>query len=276
MLNLNLTHLIDDAKCYKTVRLLRWESGVCCPKCNSPSAIERGKDETQLHRQRYQCKDCGTHFDHLTGTIKAGHHQPLRMWLLCLYLIGLNRSNQQIAQELELDKDVVQDMTTQLRQCMVKSKPQVQLSGDVECDRVYLTAGDKGNPEVVKKKDALDGATVSKGFGAGVGLKKRNRPGIGMIQPGGEVVIRMLENVQQGTIEPLVKAAVTGSLIYTDEYGIYNALNEWGYEHKSVCHGAGEYAGDDDGDGFCQVDLTCVGRFLVTLALLVASTSGHL
>ncbi len=175
MLNLNLTHLIDDAKCYETVRLLRWEPGVCCPKCNSPSVIKRGKDETQLHRQRYQCKDCKAHFDDLTHTIFAGHHQPLRMWLLCLYLMGLNLSNQQIAQELDLDKDVVQDMTTQLRQGIVKSKSQVQLSGDVECDEVYVTAGHKGNPEVVRKKDVLDGATVSNSFGAGVCLKKRNR-----------------------------------------------------------------------------------------------------
>jgi len=49
-----------------------------------------------------------------TDTIFAGHHQPLRMWILCLYLMGLNLSNRQIAQELDLDKDVVQDMTTQL------------------------------------------------------------------------------------------------------------------------------------------------------------------
>jgi transposase-like protein len=98
-----------------------------------------------------------------------------------------------------------------------------------------------------------------------------------MIERGGEVVIRMLENVQQVTIEPLIKATIaSGSLIYTDEYGIYNALNEWGYEHNTVCHGAGEYARDDDGDGFCEVHVTCVGGLLVTLALLVASPSGHL
>lgn len=90
MLNLNLTHLIDDAKCYETVRQMRWQSGVCCPKCNSLSVIKRGKDETQAHRQRYQCKACGAHFDDLSDTIFAGHHQPLRMWILCLYLMGLN------------------------------------------------------------------------------------------------------------------------------------------------------------------------------------------
>ncbi|MDQ4061014.1 MAG: DDE transposase, partial [Pseudomonadota bacterium] len=27
----------------------------------------------------------------------------------------------------------------------------------------------------------------------------------------------------------------------------------WGYQHKTVCHGRGEYARDEDGDGFCEV-----------------------
>ena len=83
MLNLNLMHLMDDAKCYDAVRQMRWKTGVCCPKCTSQSVIKRGKDETQPERQRYQCKSCSTHFDDLTDTIFAGHHQPLRMWLLC-------------------------------------------------------------------------------------------------------------------------------------------------------------------------------------------------
>lgn len=83
-----------------------------------------------------------------------------------------------------------------------------------------------------------------------------------MMQRGGQVVIRMLENVQQQTIEPLVKATIAaGSLIYTDEYGIYNGLPEWGYEHKTVCHGVGEYARDDDGDGFCEVHVNTLEGF---------------
>ncbi|MDV2997570.1 MAG: hypothetical protein N4J56_007275 [Chroococcidiopsis sp. SAG 2025] len=174
MLNLNLTHLIDDAKCYETVRLLRWKAGICCPKCSSQAVIKRGKDETQAHRQRYQCKECGAHFDDLTDTIFAGHHQPLRVWILCLYLMGLNLSNRQIAQELELDEDDVHTMTRQLRQGIVDGKPEVELSGEVECDEVYVTAGHKGNPEAVKKKDALDDATVSKGFGVEVHSKKKS------------------------------------------------------------------------------------------------------
>ena len=130
------------------------------------NVIKRGKDETQVHRQRYQCKECSAHFDDLTNTIFAHHHQPLRMWILCLYLMGLNLSNQQIAQELDLDKDVVYDMTTQLRQGIVRSKPEVQLSGDVECDEVYVTAGLEGNPEAVRKKGAKDDEQTQRGSGS--------------------------------------------------------------------------------------------------------------
>ena len=63
------------------------------------------------HRQRYRCKDCEARFDDLTGTVLAGHHQPLRVWVLCLYFMGLNLSNRQIAQELDLNEGDVQAMT---------------------------------------------------------------------------------------------------------------------------------------------------------------------
>ena len=67
-------------------------------------------------------------------------------------------------------------------------------------------------------------------------------------------MIRMLANVQQKTIQPVITATVTpDSLIHTDEYDIYARLPAWGYRHKTVCHGRGEYARDEDGDGFCEV-----------------------
>jgi len=75
-----------------------------------------------------------------------------------------------------------------------------------------------------------------------------------LIQRGGRVVMRMLANVQQKTIKPIIKQYIAkGSLIHTDEYDIYARLRSWGYAHKTVCHSHGEYARDDDGDGFCEV-----------------------
>ncbi len=61
-------------------------------------------------------------FDDLTDTVFEGHHQPLEVWILCLYLMGLNLSNQQIGRELGLNKDDVQTMTQQLREGVVAKK----------------------------------------------------------------------------------------------------------------------------------------------------------
>ena len=90
---INITNLIDDIQCYQTVRELRWPDGIACPSCASQHIIKRGFDDTESARQRYECHDCDTRFDDLTDTIFAGHHQPLKVWVLCLYFMGLNLSN---------------------------------------------------------------------------------------------------------------------------------------------------------------------------------------
>ena len=74
----NIQNIIDDAKCYQTIRQMRWSDGVTCPHCSSASVLKNGKDETQPHRQRYECKGCRQRFDDLTDTIFAGHDQPSR------------------------------------------------------------------------------------------------------------------------------------------------------------------------------------------------------
>jgi transposase-like protein len=148
----HIQNLIDEAKCFETVRQLRWPDGVRCPHCDSKDIIKDGLDDSHSERQRYLCHGCRCRFDDLTGTIFAGHHQPLKTWILCLYLMGLNLSNQQIAEELDLNRGDVQDMTTGLRRGVVERRPEVTLSGEVECDEVYVVAGHKGHPEAVLKK----------------------------------------------------------------------------------------------------------------------------
>jgi transposase-like protein len=64
----------------------------------------------------------------------------------------------------------------------------------------------------------------------------------------------MLANVRQTPIRPVITATIApGSLVHTDEYHAYARLEAWGYQHKTVCHAQGEYARDEDGDGFCEV-----------------------
>ena len=61
---------------------------------------------------------------------------------------------------------------------------------------------------------------------------------------------------------PIIERLVLpGTQIFTDEYDIYARLTDWGYLHKTVNHGSGEYARDDDGDGFHEVHVNTMEGF---------------
>lgn len=154
----------------------------------------------------------------------------------------------------DLNKDDLQYMTEHLRNGIDKKKDPIMLSGVVEFDELYLVAGHKGQPEKVKKANRAARRRRLKGARGRGTLANEKPPIFGMIQRSGEVVIRLLENVQQETIKPLILRTVAeDSQVYTDEYNIYNRLEEWGFKHKTVNHSAREYARDEDGDGFCEV-----------------------
>ena len=136
------------------------------------------------------------------------------------------------------------------------------LSQEVECDEAYVIAGHKGQPEVVKTKGRKGRRRRLKGTGGRGTLKKERPPVFGMMQRGGQVVINLLANVKQKTIEPFIKGAIVlGTRVYTDEYSIYARLRTWGYDHRSVNHGRGEFARDEDGDGVCEVHVNTMEGF---------------
>jgi transposase-like protein len=252
--------LMDDGKCYETIRRMRWPCSVHCPRCTSNKIVRRGKNHRHPECRRYTCRKCGKRFDDLTGTIFSGRHQPLRIWLAYLHLMGLNVSNRQITRELGLNESDGQAMADLLRQGVLKRRHPVRLRGEVECDEVYVVAGHKGRPDkIVGRKARRNRLKGARGRGT---LEKEKPPIFGMIQRSGEVVIRLLPNVQQATIKPLIVDTVEPETrVYTDEYAIYNRLQAWGYGHKTVNHGAGEYARDEDGDGFHEVHVNTMEGF---------------
>src|SRR4051812_21025510 len=97
--------------------------------------------------------------------------------------------------------------------------------------RSPLSLGTRGSPMRWKKRAARPAQTTPREtrtrhtrYGEASGL--RDDPACG------EVVMRMLENVQQRTIKPLIQATITpGTCMYTDEYDIYSRLEQWGYAH---------------------------------------------
>lgn len=120
-------------------------------------------------------------------------------------------------------------------------------------------AGHKGQPDKVQAQGRQGRRRRLKGSRGRGTLAKEKPPILGMVQRSGELILKMLPNVKQATIKPIIAACVTqGTLIYTDEYNIYGRLIEWGYEHKTVNHSIGEYARDEDEDGFHEVHVNTI------------------
>ncbi|EFK06295.1 conserved hypothetical protein [delta proteobacterium NaphS2] len=259
---IGILELIDPAKCYEFFREKKWPCGICCPKCTSNRVKKNGHKRNAPLCRNYKCNNCGCRFNDFTGTILARKHHPIRVWIVMLYLMGLNLSNRQIAAELDLNPDVAHRMTILLRSEIAARKPGCKVSGVVECDEVYVIAGHKGHPEKVRQKRRAPRCRALKGAPGRGTLEKEKPPVLGIIERSGDVAIFMLPDVKQKTIEPILRSVITpGTLVNTDEYSIYNHLTDWGYTHKTVCHGKGEYARDEDGDGFCEVHVNTIEGF---------------
>ena len=227
----DLSGLMDDAKCFAFVRQRCWPEGIRCPACDNDAVTRDGHDDTQPCRQRYRCKACSGRFDDLTGTVLAGHHQPATGVGAVALLHG--------PEPLE---------------------PADRPGAGPGC---FGHTGDDGAaaPRAGRQDAGGDAQRPSGDRRCGT-MEKDKPPILGLIQRGGQVVLRMLANVQQRTIKPVITAAVApGTLVHTDEYSIYARLPAWGYGHKTVCHGRGEYARDEDGDGFCEVHVNTIEGF---------------
>lgn len=249
---LHIHHLMDNPKCDEEVRRLRWPYGVRCPPCESNQIAKRGRHHRHQECRRYRCKKGGRPFDELTETIFAGHHQPLRVWIRCWYRMGLNWSNRQIAHALDLNDSDVPEMASWRRRGVVDRRPLVCWEGEGEGDEGYVIAGHQGRADGIRgRKARRNRRKGARGRGT---LATEKPPIFGMIPRGGEVRIAMLENVQQRTIAPLIPTTITpGSTVHTDEYHSDERLTPWGYDQKTVGHRRGEYARDEDGDGFHEV-----------------------
>jgi len=147
---------------------------------------------------------------------------------------------------VDLDKDDVYQMTMQLRH-IVDNNSQVQLSGKWNVTACTSLPDTRNNPKSWKKK-RRKGRAPPKG-GSSRGTLKRKAPHLW--DDNGSGGHPMLENVQQVMIKPIIKPREWGVWSH-DEYTIYDALPQWGYEHKSVCDAQENMPVTSDNDGFVR------------------------
>jgi transposase-like protein len=94
--------------------------------------------------QRYVCENCGRAFTDETGTIFAHSKLKLKEWYFTVYVfLRFNTSIRQIEAELDRSYRTVRRRVERFVRALDASS--IQLSGPVEIDEVYVSAGLKGH-----------------------------------------------------------------------------------------------------------------------------------
>lgn len=119
-MKVNILDTMDEKACMELFQSIRWESGVVCVSCGQKEVSKDGKSDNHEHCQRYECKSCGKKFDDFTNTPFSGTQLLVKQWIACMYLLGLNLSNNQIAAELDISLPTAQSLTETIREGIAK------------------------------------------------------------------------------------------------------------------------------------------------------------
>ena len=244
--------LLDDDACYH--QLVAWlhPEGMSCPDCLRT-------DSLRIHRHRrepvvdYRCGHCGRVFNAFTGTALQGLHYRPGAILLILRGIAHGVPTAQLARELDCDRGHLLALRHQLQDLAFRFRHRLPLDDPVvEADELYQNAGEKGVPHL----DPLDPPRRRANPVPGHGSWDNDRPPVcGVVgRESGQLRLRVEHHADGPTLcEGVRRATWPLTIVNTDEWPSYNGLPAVGRRHVTVCHAAGEWARDDDGDGIREV-----------------------
>ena len=232
-----IKHFSNEANCYSFLKHQRWSDGVVrCPYCGSVHIAHRNGS-----KQEYRCEHCNKSFSVLAGTIFENTKLPISKWMIGMYLISSHKngiSSVQLAKDIEVTQTTAWYMLHRVRTLM-KQDEERMLSGNVECDEMYL-GGRETNKHNKQKIEGTQGRST-----------KTKTPLFGMVETSYSVDeddkphihtyarVMRVENCTVKTIMGILENNVsTGSYITTDELGVYTAIDrsEKNYSHAVVCH----------------------------------------
>ena len=203
----------DDA-CLDFVASLIYPDGINCRACG-----EVRPHHKLTNRKAYSCDYCGTHVYPLAGTIFEKSRTPLKSWFYAMFLISSTRcgiSAKQLERELGVTYKTAWRMFNQIRKLMADDTG--MLGGEVEMDETYIGGKEKG---VMGRP----------------GRNSKKTPVFGIVERGGKVAALVTKDVKRATVMPIIQSKVLPrSLIYTDDYKVYNPLKDKGYGHKRIAH----------------------------------------
>jgi transposase len=220
----------DEDACLERLRRRTYPDGSTCEKCGRATKYHR-----DARRKSYSCQWCGHHVHPTAGTIFHKSSTPLRLWFHVVYLMAQTRcgiSAKQLERTLGVTYKTAWRMFNKIRS-MLQDDDDTPLSGTVEADETYYGGHRRGTPRGRPGEDS------------------HKTPVFGMAERKGEdrkgrIVATTVQKTKRATVMPHIKKKVLPeSMVYTDEYRVYDTLNEEGYRHDRVNHAEEIYVAGD-------------------------------
>jgi len=206
----------DDNACVAYIFAMRFPDSIC-PECKAENSFYRVST-----RKCYSCSHCGYQLHPTAGTIFHKSSTPLTLWFHALFLFASARngvSAKEVQRQLGVTYKCAWRMTHQIRSLMTQGKS--PLDGTVEIDETYIGGKRRGG----KRGRGTDKAAV-----------------VGVVQRGGSVRAKHVDNVKSATVIPILRNnVVLGSAVMTDEFPVYNRVGRDGYLHEVIQHGIKQY-----------------------------------
>jgi len=182
---------------------------------------------------RHRCKNTGKDFTTKSLTVFRNSRLPLKKIFLALYSLVSRKkgiSSCELAEDLNITQKTAWKLLDKLRGSLRQSRLiKDMLKGFVEADETYV-GGSNTNRHWDKKVPHSQGRSW-----------KDKIPMLVIIQRGGNVIVEKVPNVEQKTLEPIIRKYVEeGSNVFTDEWKAYNGLKKW-YNHEIVNHRKKQY-----------------------------------
>ncbi len=219
----------DDAACLDFLVEKLYPNGIYCPTCQKVTKHHREKN-----RPSYACQYCGHHEHPLMGTIFENSATSLRFWFYAIYLMASTRcgiSAKQLERELGVTYKTAWRMFHKIRSLLDQGDD--LFGGTVELDETYYggrrKGAKRGRPGEDSHKTPVFGIAQRKGA-----------------ERKGQVAAKVVDDTKRATVMPHVKKKVLPkSMVYTDEYKVYDSLDKEGYRHDRIHHAEEVYVSGD-------------------------------
>lgn len=218
-----IKHFADPKNCRDFMIAVRWDDGIVrCPYCGSEKVTFLEKANlyncnTKHPRRKFSLK---------VGTIFEDSPIGLDKWLPAAWLLvncknGI--SSYELARALGITQKAAWHVLHRIRTAMTDTGLKLGITAPVEIDETFI-GGKEGNKHKSKRKGGTQG-------GAGKAIV------VGMLERGGKVRAKVVENRFRKKMEPVIHANVEkGAHIITDEHVTYPFVARDTYTHEVINH----------------------------------------